>query len=203
MPSENKTRYAVLGLLNMAPMTGYQIRKIYETSLGHFWSESYSHLYAILKVLAAEGLATAEVVPGDGRPDRRVYAITTAGRTALTDWLARPAAEQRERIEVLLKVFHGATVGPDVTAEHVRATKAEHEALLARYAEYADDLKHHVAADPDHTYFLLTLRCGQRTSEAMVAWCDEALETLAALAPAAPPAPGEALRDDTGTPKEG
>ena len=194
MPSENKTRYAVLGLLNMAPMTGYQIRKIYETSLGHFWSESYSHLYAILKVLEAEELATAEVVPGDGRPDRRVYAITPAGRTALTDWLARPAAEQRERIEVLLKVFHGAAVGPDVTARHVRATRAEHEALLARYAEYADDLQAHVAADPDHAYFLLTLRCGQRTSEAMVAWCDEALATLATLAEAGP---GAAVRDTT------
>ena len=194
MPSENKTRYAVLGLLNMAPMTGYQIRKIYETSLGHFWSESYSHLYAILKVLEAEELATAQVIPGDGRPDRRVYAITAAGRTALTDWLARPAAEQRERIEVLLKVFHGATVGPDVTARHIRATKTEHEALLARYAEYADDLQAHVTVDPDYTYFLLTLRCGQRTSAAMVAWCDDALAALAALADAKPDA---AVRDAT------
>jgi PadR family transcriptional regulator AphA len=190
MPSENKTQYAVLGLLNGAPMTGYQIRKVYENSLGHFWSESYSHLYAILKVVEADGLATATVVPGDGRPNRRVYAITDAGRKALSDWLARPAAEQRERVEVLLKVFHGGAVGPVVTAEHIRATRAEHEALLARYAQYAEDLQAHMADDPNHPYIMLTLRCGQRTSAAMTAWCDEALETLAALPDAKPGAAG-------------
>lgn len=181
MPHENKTRYAVLGLLSSSPMTGYQIRKVYESSLGHFWSESYSHLYAILKALESEGLATSTVEPGDGRPDRRVYAITAAGRVELVEWLARPAEEQRERVEVLLKVFHGAAVGPTVTAEHVRSCRRQHEALLSRYSDYATGLQAHATDDPDHPYFLLTLRCGQAISTAMLAWCDEALDTLAGL----------------------
>jgi len=181
MPHENKTKYALLGLLNHSPMTGYQMRKIYETSLGHFWSESYSHLYAILKVLETEGLATSTVEPGDGRPNRRVYAITDAGREVLRDWLASPADEQRERMEVLLKVFHGQAVGPDVTARHIQICRAEHEALLSRYALYAAELQTHMTADDNHPYILLTLRCGQAISQAMLEWCDEALETLAGL----------------------
>lgn len=181
MPHENKTRYAVLGLLNSSPMTGYQMRKIYERSLGHFWSESYSHLYAILKVLEMEGLATSTVEPGDGRPDRRVYAITDAGRQVLAEWLARPADEPRERVEVLLKVFHGGAVGPAVVAEHLGTFRAQHEALLARYAQYSAELHEHVAEDPSHPYVLLTLRCGQAISKALLEWCDEALATLAGL----------------------
>ena len=181
MPHENKTRYAVLGLLNSSPMTGYQMRKIYERSLGHFWSESYSHLYAILKVLETEGLATSTVEPGDGRPDRRVYAITEAGREVLAEWLARPADEPRERVEVLLKVFHGGAVGPAVVAEHLGTFRAQQEALLARYAEYTADLQEHMAEDPNHAYILLTLRCGQAISGALREWCDESLATLAGL----------------------
>ena len=179
MPHENKTRYAVLGLLNTAPMTGYQMRKAYESSLGHFWSESYSHLYAILKVLEVDGLATSTVAPGHGRPDRRVYDITDAGREALRDWLASPADEPHERVEVLLKVFHGGAVGPAVTAEHIQICRAQHEASLARYSLYTGELRAHLADDPNHPYVLLTLRCGQAISTAMVAWCDETRATLA------------------------
>jgi DNA-binding PadR family transcriptional regulator len=191
MPHENKTRYAVLGLLNSSPMTGYQMRKIYERSLGHFWSESYSHLYAILKVLETEGLATSTVEPGDGRPDRRVYAITEAGREVLTEWLARPADEPRERVEVLLKVFHGGAVGPAVVAGHLGTFRAQQEALLARYAQYAADLQEHMAEDPSHDYILLTLRCGQAISKALREWCDESLATLAGLPDGKPGTSGQ------------
>ena len=191
MPHENKTRYAVLGLLNSSPMTGYQMRKIYERSLGHFWSESYSHLYAILKVLEADGLATSTVEPGDGRPDRRVYAITEPGREVLAAWLARPADEPRERVEVLLKVFHGGAVGPAVVAEHLGTFRAQQEALLARYAEYTADLQEHMAEDPNHAYILLTLRCGQAISGALREWCDESLATLAGLPDGKPGTSGQ------------
>lgn len=186
MPHENKTRYAVLGLLNHSPMTGYQMGKVYESSLGHFWSESYSHLYAILKVLETEGLATATVELGQGRPNRRLYTITDAGRKELADWLVRPVDEQRERVEVLLKVFHGQAVGPAATAEHIRTFRAQHQALLARYARYAAELQTLVAEDPGHLYILLTLRCGQAISEALLGWCDGALEALAELSEARP-----------------
>ena len=99
----------------------------------------------------------------------------------LAAWLARPADEPRERVEVLLKVFHGGAVGPAVVAEHLGTFRAQQEALLARYAEYAADLQEHMAEDPNHPYILLTLRCGEAISKALREWCDEALETLAGL----------------------
>jgi DNA-binding PadR family transcriptional regulator len=61
MPRENKTKFAVLGLLAYAPLSGYDIRRIYAQSLGNFWSESYGAIYPILKRLEEEGLATREV----------------------------------------------------------------------------------------------------------------------------------------------
>ena len=71
MPRENKTKYAVLGLLAYAPLSGYDIRRIYAQSLGNFWSESYGHIYPILKRLKAEGLATrGDASGGQAQPQR-------------------------------------------------------------------------------------------------------------------------------------
>jgi PadR family transcriptional regulator, regulatory protein AphA len=179
MPRENKTKYAVLGLLAYAPLSGYDIRRIYAESLGNFWSESYGHIYPILKRLEEEGLATGAVQRQAGKPDRNVYTITDEGRGELRRWLAVPAEPAHERIEVLLKLFHGWEVGPDAMIALVRQQRAEHEALLRRYAGYGAEMTAH--PDPPTPYWLMTVSCGRHLSEAWLAWCDETLEKLEQL----------------------
>jgi PadR family transcriptional regulator, regulatory protein AphA len=179
MPRENKTKYAVLGLLTYAPLSGYDIRRIYAQSLGNFWSESYGHIYPILKRLEEEGLATRVVERQDGKPDRNVYTITDLGREELHRWLAQPLDPHRERVELLLKVFHGWEVGPAVMIEHVRQTRAEHEALLKKYDHYDEAMARE--AEPPAPYWLMTVSCGRHISEAYIAWCDETLAKLEQL----------------------
>jgi DNA-binding PadR family transcriptional regulator len=188
MPRENKTKYAVLGLLAYAPLSGYDIRRIYAQSLGNFWSESYGHIYPILKRLDEEGFATREVERQTGRPDRNVYSITDLGRDELHRWLAQPLDPIRERVEMLLKLFHGWEVGPAVMIEHVRQTRAEHEALLQRYAHYDEAMSHE--DDPPTPYWLMTVSCGQHVSRAYIEWCDETIARLEQL-PAEPRAGAE------------
>ena len=154
MPRENKTKYAVLGLLAYAPLSGYDIRRIYAQSLGNFWSESYGHIYPILKRLEEEGLATREVVGRAGKPARNVFTITALGREELRRWLAAPSEPQKERVEVLLKLFHGWEVGPAAMIEHVRQTRAEHEALLRRYDHYDEAMS--AESEPPAAYWLMT-----------------------------------------------
>jgi DNA-binding PadR family transcriptional regulator len=181
MPRENKTKYAVLGLLTYAPLSGYDIRRIYAQSLGNFWSESYGAIYPILKKLEEEGLATREVERGEGKPDRNVYTITGLGRDELHRWLAQPPDPMKERIEVLLKLFHGWEVGPAVMIEHVRRTRAEHEALLLRYAHYDEEMTRD--NEPPSAYWLMTVSCGQHLSKAYIEWCDETIAKLEELPP--------------------
>jgi DNA-binding PadR family transcriptional regulator len=188
MPRENKTKYAVLGLLMYAPLSGYDIRRIYADSLGNFWSESYGAIYPILKRLEEEGLATRAVERQTGKPDRNVYTITELGREEMHQWLAQPADPVRERVEVLLKLFHGWEVGPAVMIEHVRRFRAEHVALLERYAHYDEMMTRD--NEPPAPYWLMTVSCGRHSSEAFVAWCDETLAKLEQL-PAEPRAGGE------------
>ena len=183
MPRENKTKYAVLGLLAYGPLSGYDIRRVYAQSLGNFWSESYGHIYPILKRLVDEGLATRDVQQQAGKPDRHVCSITDSGREELRHWLAQPPEPQKERVELLLKLFHGWETGPAVMIEHLRQCRAEHEALLQKYEHYDQAMAG--KGEPPTAYWLMTVSCGRHISAAYIAWCDETIEKLQTL-PAEP-----------------
>jgi PadR family transcriptional regulator AphA len=188
MPRENKTKYAVLGLLTYAPLSGYDIRRIYAQSLGNFWSESYGHIYPILKRLVDEELATRDVQQHAGKPDRHVYTITDVGRDELHRWLAQPSEPHMERVELLLKLFHGWEMGSAVMIGHVKQCRAEHEAFLQKYEQYDQAMTHE--NEPPTPYWLMTVSCGRHISKAYIEWCDETIAKLETL-PAEPRAGAE------------
>ena len=77
------TPNALLGLLSLEPMSGYDIRQMISRSIGYFWSESYGQIYPGLKRLAADGLVEKKTERRKGSPDRHVYSLTAAGRKQL------------------------------------------------------------------------------------------------------------------------
>lgn len=54
-------KYAILGLLNKEPMTGYDIGKEFSKDLGEFWTAKHSQIYPELKKLLNEGLIVYEI----------------------------------------------------------------------------------------------------------------------------------------------
>jgi DNA-binding PadR family transcriptional regulator len=159
-------------------MSGYDIKKMVDSILRHFWSESYGRLYPTLRELEAGGLATSSVEPGDGKPDRIVYTITDAGRRVLEEWLTEPAAFPRARLEVLLKLFFAYNVPIETSIEQV---KRQREAW-AQAAPMFDGFERMVQdgeTDPDKKRsYRLTIMHGRLVNEARIRWCDEALAML-------------------------
>ena len=51
MSKENKSRYALLGMLSLQPMSGYDLKKFTEESTANFWQENYAQIYPILRQL--------------------------------------------------------------------------------------------------------------------------------------------------------
>ena len=41
---EVKSKYAILGMLSIEPMSGYDIKKEVEKSISNFWTESYGQI---------------------------------------------------------------------------------------------------------------------------------------------------------------
>ena len=75
--------HATLGFLEYQPMTGYDLKKYFDLSIAHFWSATQSHIYKALENLEKDGLVESSVIPGDGKPNRKQYQITDAGRAEL------------------------------------------------------------------------------------------------------------------------
>lgn len=97
-------RHSILGLLAARPLTGYEIKKIFDDTLAHAWNAHDSQIYPELHRMEEKGLIVAEPVL-DGRRQRRVNRITEAGRAELQTWLASSQANRISRDDFLLRVF--------------------------------------------------------------------------------------------------
>jgi PadR family transcriptional regulator, regulatory protein AphA len=173
------TPNALLGLLSLGPMSGYDIRQLIPRSIGHFWSESYGQIYPGLKQLAAAGLAEKKTERQKGRPDRNLYSLTAAGQKQLQQWLKLPVTEKAvPRNEMLLKLFFGAHVSPSVSRAHVETYLDSHQKQLQLYALMAKALRKEEAHDPQLPFWLMTLNMGRHEAAAMVKWCKETLVEL-------------------------
>ncbi len=182
MSKENKSKYAILGILSNGPMSGYDIKKFIEVSISNFWSESYGQIYPILKQLTEEGLTSSHTEKQAGKPDRYVYTLTGKGWDALRHWLAEPGEYQVGRIEVLLKLFFGKHSATSTNIEHVKQFRALQMHLLKKYADIEKYINAHCADDTERLYSLMTLSYGRHESQALVAWCDETLAALNTIA---------------------
>lgn len=175
------TEYAVLGMLGWGPASGYDLKKRFEGSVAHFWSESYGQIYPILARLAAEGLAERRLERQKGKPDRAVYSITAEGEKRLGAWLGEPAREQGFRSELLLKIFFGRRRPVEENIRHVGRFRLRQQALKRGYADQERELLSKHRAHPDLPYWLMTLRFGAIRANALLRWSDETLETLERL----------------------
>ena len=72
----------ILGLIQIKPMTGYELKQKFDTSLGFFSGASFGSIYPLLKKLEKQGLVKLHLEVQDGRPNRKIYSITQRGRKA-------------------------------------------------------------------------------------------------------------------------
>lgn len=177
---ESRTRYAVLGMLTIEPMSGYDLRATIEQTVGHFWREGYGRLYPTLKELTAEGLVEGRPEQGRG-PRRTVHRLTDAGWSELRRWLATPPGpSQPGRDDLLLQVFFARHAPAGTLVEHVRRRREVTAALLDRYESIEAGLRQETSADAPG--WLLTARHGVLLARASLAWCDEAIAVLGGAA---------------------
>jgi DNA-binding PadR family transcriptional regulator len=90
-----------LGMLTDGEASGYDLKKEFESSFGHFFAAGYGSIYPALNTLARDGLVECRCIPQDGRPDRKVYRITESGREHLLEALDHPCPSHKVRSEFL------------------------------------------------------------------------------------------------------
>jgi len=181
MARENKTKLAVLGLLSVNPMSGYDMKKKIDKSLSFFWNENYGHLYPVLNALETGGLIAKTVTKGEGRPDRNVYEITEAGKEELRQWFPKPNDPVRFRSELLLKIFFGAHADRETLISMVEQERRQHENLLFAYDEIEKHIHDEDYRQEDRAFWHMALQNGRSYSRSQIAWCEETLGSLKSM----------------------
>lgn len=96
-------RTLCLSILHTQDASGYEIRKMCtEGECSYFVEASYGSIYPALAKLENEGLVTSRVEHQTGKPSKKIYSITDAGRVAFVDALFEPPGEDVYRSPFLL-----------------------------------------------------------------------------------------------------
>ena len=176
MGQTNKTKYAILGILEQKPASGYDIKKYCSEFLSHFWNENYGHIYPVLKKMEIGGLITKSVETHPGKPDRMVYSITQKGLIELEDWLKCPAEYQPVRNEFLLKLVFSRnlpmqTVVSVLESERKKAADMLDELLAI---EKSIETQNNVV----RKLWLATVRYYIRDIRSRIEWCVDTIKLL-------------------------
>lgn len=133
-------RSLCLAILSFGDATGYEIRK--ESTDGrfsYFEDASFGSIYPALARLESEGLVTVREEPQAGKPARKVYSITEAGRTEFIGSLCEPQAKDTFKSPFLLIALNAAQLPPDVIRRALERRKAQVQEELRLLTECSQE----------------------------------------------------------------
>jgi DNA-binding PadR family transcriptional regulator len=146
-------RHAVLGLLAQHPRHGYELRAAFQALVGgeENWDVKPAQIYTTLTRLEQGGFVAEDSIEQDAGPEKRIYAITLAGRKILAEWFARGIDPGHQHDEFFLKLMIGLASG---AADPYRLIQSQRAYL---FQELHDITEHRSHADPSRELAMIFL----------------------------------------------
>jgi DNA-binding PadR family transcriptional regulator len=168
--------YALLGLLDRQPSSGYDVARLFaNTPLAHF-SSSPGAIYPALRRLDRAGLVVSRLDGATETRPRRVYTLTQSGRTALAAWLRQPVTRQElvrdGRAPILRFSLAEGHLSRAELLDYLESFRRE----AAAYLEELGPCRAEMANSTPHQR--LALDHGIRAYEGQLAWIADAIRTL-------------------------
>jgi DNA-binding PadR family transcriptional regulator len=183
--------HAILAFLEYHPMSGYDLKKIFDASVSHFWSASQSHIYKALDELQGNGWVEVTVIPQDGKPSRKEYSITEPGRLELHKWLTAPLPLHPVRQDWLIQLFFSAGSSNEQIANILQARITEMHQRQEIYRTVAkaaiDEYAQKAQNDRTQQLWQMTLDYGIDGYDFEIAWLEKKLTAVQNLPPLPPP----------------
>jgi len=169
--------YAILGLLMAGNLTGYGIRKIFETTPLGTYSSSPGTIYPALKKLREKGLVARTEMESEGSAAKKVFCITGKGEKTLKRWLLKPVTRDQVRLhpEILMLrfAFMDYLNDPQAKIRFLEAFRDESARLVKEITAFREAEKEVMPING-----LLALDSGILGTKAKVKWASYALKVL-------------------------
>lgn len=125
-----------LAILHEGDATGYEIRKLStEGEYAYFVEASFGSIYPALARLEADGLVHSHVEQQSGRPAKKIYAITQAGRESFRDSLFENLDEDVYRSAFLLFARFAPELPADLVETRLRERLADQDEKISQLKE--------------------------------------------------------------------
>lgn len=177
--------HGILGFLNYAPMSGYDLVKAFESSLQFFWHAQNSHIYLELKKLEKKGYICGETVIQSDRPNKKIFSITEAGRKEFMDWLAKGPGEDATHFKnsFLMKVFFSGNMPPAQSADILRRFKSDCEAYLKNMGSTPESIEKYGCDMESYQtmYWQFTIDYGYGFVENCIEWAERCIKKLESI----------------------
>jgi len=176
--------HALMTLLVDCPHSGYDLMKKFEGTVGYFWKATHQQIYKELAKMEKDGWLSSEIIPQEGRPDKRMYQVTAIGKQQLIDWVLQPTDIMPVREELLVKTSVSYLVPPTAMIEEIKRHREMHLARLEVYRSLDQEIREQAAKTlaVEWQCRYLALRRGIRYEKEYVEWCDEAIAVLSTMA---------------------
>lgn len=179
--------HAILGFLDRGPMTGYDLKtRCFDEAVGHVWTADQAQVYRTLDRLAAQGLVKPRLVTQRGKPDRKVFSITRAGREEVRRWLRTGEDPGPLRDPLLLHLALSSALPDDEILDLLtRARSAYMRRLEALRGEPAGATPSCAGpTERDAELRRMTVRAAASSARTTVDWLDECIDRVrSGLAP--------------------
>lgn len=168
--------YAVLGLLSKHPMTGYDLKQVFDKEMNSFWPAQLSQIYRELSALETKGLLKSKLHAQETRPDRRVYSVTAEGKQKFSEWLGMfpQSLISPFRDEFSLRLFFGSDLPREELQFQLRRFIREKQAEIAALGVLEKSM-----GDRGNALFnRIILRRANIMAEALILWAEDCLDEL-------------------------
>ncbi len=134
---------AILVCLTERPMSGYDLAKNFDASIGFFWKSSHQQIYRELGKLREKGLVNSKELKQSGKPNRIVHTITEPGRHALMAWSSKPCRQPSIKDDLLVKLYALEDIDISALLEQIALRIEQHQSKLVTFKRikerYYDD----------------------------------------------------------------
>jgi DNA-binding PadR family transcriptional regulator len=179
-PIKASLELALLGLIaESRAVSGYDLVKTFDASMAHYWHALHGQIYPTLDRMRAAGFIDSRDVIQRGRPNKRLYSITAAGRAMLLKWLLSPAEPFKIKHAPLLRTRFLGHLGAQKAGEKLLEDRELCAKVLETYRgferKFSRSGRYH---DVNTMFTYFTLRYGIMFTTLTIEFCNWAIEEI-------------------------